>query len=593
MKMMMEKKSKVQEETARQSVDGEVEVWDTVVIGSGIGGLSVASLLSQCQAIHNRVLVLEQNKYNAGGCCQAFECKGYPFGVGIHYVADMGCANENEDEQEPLPKQMLDALAPEGDPVQWTRLPNHFESVFIGRKDLRCYDMVATTLKDSLIEQFVEEKKGIQEYFKLVTKAVPGLHRALVFKTLPRSLTSFLIQSRIHQLLDRGFYKYASQTTVKEVVEKVTDNPDLRYILEYMSAFTGTPPSEAPFAMHAQIFDSHQRGVYFPVGGPGQIPEKVNRAIKASGGEIRVNSRVTRILVDKGVVAGVELTNGKKIWTKRVISDAGYVLTFQCLLPEEYQHLHAEPNSLKSPSLRTGMTGLLLHVGLKGDHDEDFGLPRHNLCVTPDGDIEKGLSRMPKSLPSILAKDPEDLDLFITSPCVKDRKWREEFPGKTTLEIFTQISWEAFEDMIDDEGNIKAEECEKYNRFKNMFGQVVWTRTRQALVAAGASATKLPEKLQDADFFQVRTPIAFAHFLGSDRGSFFGLVHDQSRFHPKHFYLTLRPDCAEIPGLYLTGQDIATAGMVGAMMGGYLCAAKVLGENNPLNLLTMVSINRA
>ena len=51
---------------------------DAIVIGSGIGGLSVAALLSRAG---KKVLVLEQHD-QAGGCCHTFIEDGFEFDVG-------------------------------------------------------------------------------------------------------------------------------------------------------------------------------------------------------------------------------------------------------------------------------------------------------------------------------------------------------------------------------------------------------------------------------------------------------------------------------------------------------------------------------
>ena len=60
--------------------------WDVVVIGSGIGGLTAAVLLS----VHGgkRVLVLERH-YTAGGYTHSFRRPGYSWDVGVHYVGDL------------------------------------------------------------------------------------------------------------------------------------------------------------------------------------------------------------------------------------------------------------------------------------------------------------------------------------------------------------------------------------------------------------------------------------------------------------------------------------------------------------------------
>ena len=55
---------------------------DTVIIGSGMGGLSVGALLSRAG---KKVLVLEQHD-QAGGCCHTFHDKGFEFDTGISII---------------------------------------------------------------------------------------------------------------------------------------------------------------------------------------------------------------------------------------------------------------------------------------------------------------------------------------------------------------------------------------------------------------------------------------------------------------------------------------------------------------------------
>jgi all-trans-retinol 13,14-reductase len=59
------------------------QVWDTIVIGSGIGGLAAASLIAQAG---QSVLVLEQH-WAAGGCCHSFTSDGYRFGTGTSQLS--------------------------------------------------------------------------------------------------------------------------------------------------------------------------------------------------------------------------------------------------------------------------------------------------------------------------------------------------------------------------------------------------------------------------------------------------------------------------------------------------------------------------
>ena len=60
--------------------------FDTIVIGSGIGGMTTAALLARAG---QRVLVLEQH-YVPGGFTHAFRRKGFVWDVGVHLVGEMG-----------------------------------------------------------------------------------------------------------------------------------------------------------------------------------------------------------------------------------------------------------------------------------------------------------------------------------------------------------------------------------------------------------------------------------------------------------------------------------------------------------------------
>ena len=59
--------------------------YDILIVGSGLGGLVSAALLSKEGM---RVLVLEQNQ-QFGGNLQTFERKGIHFGTGMNYIGAM------------------------------------------------------------------------------------------------------------------------------------------------------------------------------------------------------------------------------------------------------------------------------------------------------------------------------------------------------------------------------------------------------------------------------------------------------------------------------------------------------------------------
>lgn len=82
---------------------------------------------------------------------------------------------------------------------------------------------------------------------------------------------------------------------------------------------------------------------------------------------------------------------------------------------------------------------------------------------------------------------------------------------------------------------------------------------------------KAPEAL---DYLEVSTPLSYETFSKRQRGGFMGIESTPQRFQQKW----LRAQ-TPIQGLYLTGQDVTTDGVIGALVGGVLCASAVVGED--------------
>ena len=96
-----------------------MQTYDAIVIGSGIGGLACASLLTKLAG--KRVLVLERH-FKAGGQTHEFERKGpnhrkYAWDVGLHYVGEMEPGQGQ--------RHLLDAIT--GDSVDWIPLPDPYD----------------------------------------------------------------------------------------------------------------------------------------------------------------------------------------------------------------------------------------------------------------------------------------------------------------------------------------------------------------------------------------------------------------------------------------------------------------------------------
>ena len=85
------------------------------------------------------------------------------------------------------------------------------------------------------------------------------------------------------------------------------------------------------------------------------------------------------------------------------------------------------------------------------------------------------------------------------------------------------------------------------------------------------------------DYWEVSTPLSMQHFCGYGRGELYGLDHDPERFRQDW----LRPR-TRIKGLWLTGQDVMSCGVAGAMMGGMASATAIAGPRKMMPVMNWI-----
>lgn len=73
---------------------------------------------------------------------------------------------------------------------------------------------------------------------------------------------------------------------------------------------------------------------------------------------------------------------------------------------------------------------------------------------------------------------------------------------------------------------------------------------------------------------ELSTPVTTRHFMNYRHGEIYGIASTPERFQMRE--LGAR---TPIRGLYLTGQDVASLGVVGALYGGVIAASAAAGKN--------------
>jgi all-trans-retinol 13,14-reductase len=507
--------------------------YDTIIIGSGMGGLSTAAILSKAG---QKVLVLERH-YTAGGFTHVFKRKGYEWDVGIHYIGEVQRKNG-------ILSKLFNYVT--DNQLKWEDIGEVYDRIIIGNQH---FDFVkgVKNFKKQLISYFPDEDQAIHSYVDLVFKAVKTSKNYYMSKALPPFL-----EKVIGGYLKKPFYKFADKTTY-EVLHSLTSNETLIKVLTGQYGDYGLPPKQSSFYMHASVARHYFDGGNFPIGGSSQIVKTIDPVITASGGTILINAEVDEVLIKKNRAVGVRMKDGKLINAKNIVSNAGIMTTYHKLLPAATVEKHKLKNQLKK--VKRSVAHVSLYIGLEGSPKE-LQLPKTNYWIYPedvdhDTSVKRYLEDLSQPFPVV----------YLSFPSAKDPDWSNRYPGKSTIDIITLIPYETFEKWADTPWKKRGDD---YEAAKEQIAQ----RLLKELYK------QLPQVKGKVNCYELSTPLSTQHFVNYEKGEIYGLDHSPSRFRQDF----LKPR-TPIKNFYLTGQDIVSAGVGGALFSGVLTSMAVTGKN--------------
>lgn len=496
--------------------------FDTIVIGSGVGGLAAAAALAKCG---RSVLVLEQH-FQLGGLTQTFRRREYTFATGLHYIGGVGDAPGPENQFGRMLRWLTNGqlrFASLGSPYDIVRLPGiefHVEAprgAYIER----------------LKATFPDETVAIDRYFAACEEAQKASVALFAANALPAPIAPVI------RWLNAKRVRRALGTTTATAVREIRD-ARLAALLNARWGDYGVPPAESPLAIHALVTGSYFNGAYYPVGGPARFAEAFTDTVRAAGGDLRTRATVSEIRVLGGRVAGVCLADGEAIDAPVVVSAMGARNTVAALPEGVSRDWRRDVESLKS-----GMSYVSLYLGFRGNI-RAHGASSANIWVYESSDIGRVWER---------PADEDAPSLYVTFPSLKDPAHQD--PERHTAEVVALCRWEPFSAWA---GSTPGHRPEDYEATKAWIGENLLAQFKR----------HFPRLAPLIDFHEISTPLSQESFVLADRGAMYGLEMSAQRM--SHGALRVR---TPVPGLLLAGQDAAGPGIQGAFMGGFLAAASI------------------
>ncbi len=499
--------------------------YDAIVIGSGAGGLTAAVALAQAD---KKVLVLEQHD-RPGGWTHSFTLEGYRFSPGVHYIGDL--------QEGGGLRRIYDGLGVSGDLTFCELNPDGYDHIVIGDKRVD-FPKGKENLIERLKSHFPHEAKGIDRYFADLTNMVESLSRV---GDLNHPVKSAMSAPTVLKWM---------RATGADLINAHVSDPVLRGVLAGQSGDHGLPPSQVSAFMHAGITHHYLDGGYYPLGGSFAIPRAFVRALKRAGGEIRLQARVKRILVEGKKVLGVELDSGEEIRADVVISNADPEVTFGQLIGRD----KLSPKlKRKVDAVKYSTSCLSLFFATDMDLRRDGGLDSGNFWFYDHPDVDKIYT---DGLTDAMLQNETPPGLFLTVTTLKDPS--KKHSGHHTCESFAFVGYDAFEKWAQTKYGARPADYEA------MKEDLAWRMVR-------GLEKHVPGLSKHIVFSSLGTPLTNEHYLNATRGNLYGIAKSPSQVGPWAF-----SPRTEFDGLYLCGASTLSHGVAGVTASGMDAAKAVL-----------------
>jgi len=389
--------------------DGE---HDVIVVGAGIGGLTAGALLARRGLA---VLVVDQH-YLPGGFCTSWprivrtgeQRLRYVFDAGVHDVSGLGPHG-------PV-RHLLDALELDKR-LEWRRMSHEYIL-----PDLRLkvpHD--AKAFAAALGERFPAERPRIDAFFAEMESVYRELY-ADVHLTggVPRPPTT--VDTLLAYPAARPHAYRWMTVPFGRMLDIYFRDPRLKDFLSVLTGYLSDDPTALTVMAMAPIFGYYFDGGFYPIGGSQALADALVAAIEEHGGQVRLRTAVTRILVEDGRAAGVRLASGEVLRARAVVSNADLRRTFFELVGRE--RLPGD-FAAQLQSLEPSTSALTVFLGV------DFvpGLEPLTICSVQGRGF--AIATPSKVDPSLAPPGHSSLTLVSLMPSTETVPWDRKAPGYT------------------------------------------------------------------------------------------------------------------------------------------------------------------
>ncbi len=493
--------------------------YDVVIIGSGLGGLESAYILSK---EGYKVLVLEKNR-QLGGSLQIFVRDKAIFDTGIHYIGGLS----------------------EGQNLnQCFKYFGIMDKLNLIKMDEDGFDRI------SFGDDIGNEYKHAQGYDNFVEQlAVQFPHQREELKTYTKLIQDVCNYFPLYQLREDDApilgTKYLD-VNAKDFISSVISDVRLQNVLAGSNPLYAGDGEKTPLYVHALVVNTYIESSYKCIDGGSQIERWITKNIKANGGEIRNYSEVKKIVEKDGIITHVELSTGEKIEGKNFISNIHPATTMEML--ESTKIKNAYRNRING--LENCSSAFIIDIVLK---PQTFKYTNYNIYHFGENDVWSAVNATP--------------EMGTNAFCIFVPKSSKGGQYADSMTILTYMKFDQVKQWADTFATVPKHNDsrgEEYEEFKKK-------KTEQILDKV---ESRIPNIRSYINSYTTSTPLSYRDYIGAKDGGLYGIAKDYRD--PLRTFIS---PTTKIPNLFFTGQNLNMHGVLGVTVGAIRTCGVFVGQN--------------
>lgn len=265
--------------------------YDVAIVGSGLGGLLCAYILSKNGF---KVAILEKH-HQPGGCLQTFSRKGTSFDTGMHYIGGV-------DEGQEL-NLLLKYFGLYNNINLYKLDENGFDRIVLNGREFK-FAMGYNSFIETLAKEFPSERAALNNY----VRQLQNVADCSFISTMDRGIATKLFPP-----------EYIT-TSIGDFLKSVTNNSLLQNVLAGNNPLYAGHRDKTPMYVHALVANTYISSSYRIVDGSDTITNNLMTSIRNYGGEVFLNAEATRFVVGPHKVEAVEINGEEMLEADQFIS---------------------------------------------------------------------------------------------------------------------------------------------------------------------------------------------------------------------------------------------------------------------------------